>query len=132
MVTALGTTNGLTPSPVATLAGQFLPDVMRISTNDAHYAYAMVANAARTGNSLQQEVAYASCVSATSGAPVLCGGRKIRDDVIDITLTYIAGGNPNPAALGAVPAYTINDGVVYAPSHPGALLATFPFLAVPQ
>lgn len=133
----LGTNAGLTPPAVGTVAGQFLPDVLRISVNDADFGtlHALNANADRTSNSKLNEVAYTSCVSLTAGAPLLCGGRKIRDDVIDITLSYLAGGAAQaaPGAAGAVPAYAVSDAISYSTAHAvsNPLLSTFPFLAAP-
>ncbi len=121
--------------PVADVVGQFLPDVMRISVDDAHYGglHLLVANTDRTSNSNQNMVGYTSCVSLTAGAPLLCGGRKIRDDVIDITLTYLALGATQaaPAAAGVVPSYAVSDAINYNTQHTTPLLATFPFLASP-
>ena len=134
----LGMNAGLTPPTVATVTAQFLPDVLRISVNDADYGtlHALNANGDRTSNSKQNEVAYTACVSVTSGAPLLCGGRKIRDDVIDITLSYLAGGAGQAApAAGTptnVPAYIVSDNISYTTAHSGALLSSFPFLALPQ
>lgn len=134
----LGTNAGLTAPSVSTVVGQFLPDVMRISVNDSDYGtlHTLNANSDRTSNSKQNEVAYTACVSVTSGAPLLCGGRKIRDDVIDITLSYLAGGAGQAApAAGTptnVPTYAVSDAISYSTTHTGALLSSFPFLAVPQ
>lgn len=143
VVRALGTAAGGTPPATATVVGQFLPDVTRISVDDTHYTSnpltgnPLTANVDRTSNSRQGEVAYTACVSVTSGAPLLCGGRKIRDDVIDITLSYIALGAaaaiPGGVSAGAVVNYTVTDAVNYTTAHPASqpLLATFPFLARP-
>ncbi len=133
----VATNAGTAPPAVTAVAGQFLPDVMRISVDDAHYGtlHTVTFNVDRTSNSRQNEVAYTSCVSLTSGAPLLCGGRKIRDDVIDITLSYLvngaAGAAPGTAMPNAVPTYLVSDAVNYAASHTGSLLTTFPFLAQP-
>lgn len=132
----LGTNAGLTPPAVGDVAGQFLPDVVRISVDDAHYGtlHTVQANASRSGDSDQNEVAYTSCVSLVSGSPLLCGGRKIRDDVIDITLSYLAGGAgfAAPAASpGDIPSYLVSDQISYSTTHSGALLSAFPFLAAP-
>lgn len=133
----LGTNAMLTPPSVNTVVSQFLPDVMRISVDDAHYGtlHALNANSDRTSNSRQNEVAYTACVSLTSGAPLLCGGRKIRDDVIDITLSYLAGGAAQAApAAGTptnVPSYAVSDAISYTTSHSAPLLSAFPFLAPP-
>lgn len=138
VVRALGTAAGGTPPATSDVVSQFLPDVTRISVDDAHYGtlHTLAANADRTSNSRQGEVAYTACVSVTAGAPLLCGGRKIRDDVIDITLSYIALGAGAAApgvSAGAVVSYTVTDAVSYTTAHPvsNPLLATFPFLARP-
>ena len=70
-------------------------------------------------------------------APILTGGRKIEDDVIDITLSYLVAGDPS--------GNSVKDNVTYqgVPGNPaqghkklhgqnnygGA--ATFPYLATP-
>jgi hypothetical protein len=138
VVRALGTAAGGTPPATGDVVAQFLPDVTRISVDDAHYGtlHNLAANVDRTSNSRQGEVGYTACVSVTSGAPLLCGGRKIRDDVIDITLSYIAlgaGAAAPGASDGAVVSYTVTDQVGYTTAHPASnpLLATFPFLALP-
>ncbi len=87
------------------IAAIFLPDVMRIDTTKS-----------LTGS------AYAGS-AATSG--ILTGGRKIKDDVIDITLTVLVG---SPVGDGV--SY---DGVPGNPGQPGhsPVQATFPYLARP-
>ena len=138
VVRALGTAAGGTPPATNDVVSQFLPDVTRISVDDAHYGtlHTLTFNADRISNSRQGEVGYTACASVTAGAPLLCGGRKIRDDVIDITLSYIALG-ASAAAPGAsataIVNYTVTDSVGYTTAHPAAnpLLATFPFLALP-
>src|SRR5262249_8990464 len=88
-------------------------------------------------------------VNGTKSAAMLTGGRKLEDDVMDITLSYLIAGNP---ACGPGKACTIPDGVSYAggttcatagqgknPSNPGHKClykqtardgaAQFPFLA---
>ena len=94
----------------------FLPDVMRIDTTKA-FAGAEASWTAVTG-----KTAYASCVSATQS--ILCGGRKLNDNVMQITLSYLAAGN-----------FT---GIAYTPAGltpsqaPKALLTTgFPYEAAP-
>ena len=128
-------TSSTSAPAVATSVGQFLPDVMRISVDDTHFGtlHPLVANISRTGNSNLNNVAYTSCVSLTPGAPLLCGGRKIRDDVIDITLSYLAAGAgaAAPGAVGSVPGYAVSDNITYATSHSAPLLGAFPFLAAP-
>lgn len=132
VVTALGTTAGATPPTVKTVVGQFLPDVMRISVDDAHISGLLPLDA-RTGNENLNQVGYTSCLGGAS-APLLCGGRKIRDDVIDITLSYIAAGAAGAGLTGtpgAAPVYAIRDQITYSTTHTQPLLATFPFLAAP-
>ncbi len=102
------------------IAGAFLPDVMRIDTTIA---------------AAPPVIGYVSGASATKG--ILLGGRKIEDDVIDITLKVLVG---NTSAA-------ISDHVDYAghpgnPAQPGHQklhgqssyggTATFPFLAKPN
>lgn len=123
---------------VGDVVSQFLPDVVRISVDDTHYGTLhggapLAANGDRTSNSTKVQVGYTSCVSVTAGAPLLCGGRKIRDDVIDITLSYLAlgAGQAAPGANGAVPAYAVSDAISYSTEHTEPLLGTFPFLAAP-
>ncbi len=106
------------------VAGQFLPDVMRISVDNADLTIA--ASASRTANEIAGEVGYVGCLSTTAGTPLLCGGRKIRDDVIDITLSYIVVG-----ASGVSIPYPVTDDVGYDAGH-GTLLGAFPFLARPM
>ena len=99
------------------IATAFFPDVMRIDTTIA------IAPSV-TG--------YTSGASVTKG--ILLGGRKIEDDVVDITLTVLVG-----AAVGDNVRYA---GYVGNASQPGHKLlhgqsvaggaATFPFLASPN
>jgi hypothetical protein len=91
---------------VATVAGMFLPDVMRIDLSKT------VAPTA---------TAYNSCQGAP-GKP-LCGGRKITDDVMDITLSFLGASDPTGAA--------VQDGVAYTDHH-HPVLAAFPYLAAPN
>jgi len=141
VVNSLGSNAGLAPPAVNDVVSQFLPDILRISVDDAHYGtlHDLNPNANRTSNSVQNEVAYTACVSLTSGAPLLCGGRKIRDDVIDITLSYLANGAASAAPNGAagtnnptaVPTYPVSDAINYTTTHSAPLLSSFPFLAAP-
>jgi hypothetical protein len=78
---------------------QFIPDVMRIDTSvDSSYL--------------------TLCGSPLDSSQLLCGGRKLNDDVIDVTYAYlIAGANvtkgpPNDGVAGQVRALT-TDGVVF-------------------
>jgi hypothetical protein len=139
-VNAYGTGAGFPAPSVAAVAGGFLPDVMRIDTRN---------------NLATNTWAYNSdavIVSGTSDAAMLTGGRKIEDDVMDITLSYLIAGNP---ACGPSSACAIVDGVSYAggttcasagtgsnPGNPGHKCLTsqssrngsssFPFLASPN
>jgi hypothetical protein len=105
----------LNPPTVAQVAGGFLPDVMRIDTTQA---FAGDPGTALT-NVTDGKMAYAGCVSA--GAK-LCGGRKLKDNVMQITLNYLAHGTADN--LAAVP---------YDPDtqRPEDVLTTFPYVAAP-
>jgi hypothetical protein len=130
-----GTANGLTPPSVANVASGFLPDVMRIDTSKS----VAIGTAAYNSDFV--------IVAGSNNAAMLTGGRKLEDDVIDVTLSYLLNGD----ATGA----SIKDGVSYAggttcetagsgtnPSNPGHSClrnqltrlgsAVFPFLAAPQ
>lgn len=76
--------------------GQFILDVMRIDTSvDSNYE--------------------TLCGDADS-APVLCGGRKLTDDVIDVTYHYLLAGLAVPTGLsGNVPQALalVSDGVYF-------------------
>lgn len=67
--------------------GQFITDVLRIDTAQATQGYFA------GGASL--------CAGAAAGAPLLCGGRLLNEDVIDITYFYLLAGAAVP-----VPAQT--------------------------
>lgn len=120
-IVVLDVVTGLAPGgpTSAQVAGQFLPDVMRIDT--------AAANAGVGDSTIAANVGYTSCVNGTASGPFLCGGRKLQDDVVDITLTYIASGLP---AAGTQP-YSIGDGVAYATNH-SVLPTAFPYLAPPK
>lgn len=100
----------------AQVAGQFLPDVMRIDT--------VASNPGVGPSTVDANVGYISCVNGSGTGPLLCGGRKIEDDVIDITLNYIASGTPTQP-------YTISDNITYTTAH-SALPGAFPYLAAPR
>ncbi len=95
------------------VASGFLPDVMRIDTSTT-----VAANG----------VAYIACAADSENNAdlandfILCGGRKIEDDVVDITLNYLVLGDPA--------ATTLSDFIAYADNHK-AVLAGFPYLAQP-
>jgi hypothetical protein len=92
--------------PVGTVAAMFLPDVLRIDVSKT------VAPGA---------TAYNSCQGA-AGKP-LCGGRKLTDDVADITLSFLGASDASGMA--------VKDNVAYADAHK-PLLASFPYLASPN
>ena len=100
----------------AQVAAQFLPDVMRIDT--------VVSNPGVGPSTIDANVGYISCVNATGAGPLLCGGRKLEDDVMDITLSYIASNIPTHP-------YTITNNINYTTSH-STLPTAFPYLAVPR
>jgi hypothetical protein len=120
---ALGQKLGTTAAPdPAVIAGAFLPDVMRIDTR------------------LNIPVGATAYNAATSGDKgILTGGRKIEDDAMDITLSFLVAGD----ATGQ----TVKDNVFYEgvqgnPNQPGHQLlngqqarrgaATFPFVTTPN
>jgi hypothetical protein len=130
-----GTSNGLAAPSVTDVATGFLPDVMRIDTSKS----VAIGTAAYNSD-------FVIVDGSTAGA-MLTGGRKLEDDVIDVTLSYLLNGD----ATGA----SVKDGVTYAggttcetagqgtnPGNPGHRClngqttrlgsATFPFLAAPQ
>jgi hypothetical protein len=75
------------------VVGQFLPDVMRIDT------------AAASG--------YLTLCGDANSTPLLCGGRNLNDDVIDITYNYlINGAGTTQGAFDQVRALT-GDGVAF-------------------
>ena len=106
---------GLAPPAVATVVSGFLPDVMRIDTSKA------LPGASASLTTIGGGMAYAGCLGATKG--ILCGGRKLRDNVIQITVNYLANGTN--ASLAGVP---------YDPAAqaPPALLSAFPYEAAPN
>ncbi|MEW6278994.1 MAG: DUF4331 family protein [Candidatus Eremiobacterota bacterium] len=104
---------GVGPGPtVQQVVDGFIPDVMRIDTS--------LAVAPGTAS-------YNQAVFLPNGSPMLVGGRKLSDDVIDITLSYLIAFDPTGA--------TVNDGVTYAGAagNPAQghqpLIGTFPYLA---
>ena len=120
---ALGKALGTTPAPsVSTTVGAFIPDVMRIDTRLSIPPGVTAYNAATSGS-----------------LGILTGGRKLEDDAIDITLSFLVAGD----ATGN----TVKDNVSYAgvagnPNQPGHQLlngqtsrlgaATFPFVTTPN
>jgi hypothetical protein len=120
------TNAGLTPAATADVAGGFLPDVMRIDTslslassvNAGAYTpasggmgstQAAVANAANAYFHLATGTA-----SGTSKPPILVGGRKITDDVVNITLSYLFNSNNGANVTDYLtPGLPYNHGVFY-------------------
>ena len=106
-----GTTIEATQAAAATMYadkvfGQFITDVLRIDTAVTPSSY------------------FTGCTAGLpAGAPLLCGGRKLNDDVIDITYFYLLAGAAVP-----VPAQTpgpvqnqvvalVTDGVFFSASN---------------
>ena len=75
------------------VAGQFLPDVMRINT------------AITSGYNAEL------CNAAAAGSPLLCGGRLLDDPVGDITYAYLLNGEASPSV-----ASSIRNGAYYSPT----------------
>lgn len=114
--------------------GQFIPDVLRIDT---------------VGDS-----GYLTLCGDAASTPLLCGGRRLTDDTIDITYDYLLAGaqvsltNPPTTGLGGQLRALVSDGVAFsAASSPNSLQAadpanfaqghpavttTFPYSAPPQ
>jgi hypothetical protein len=92
--------------------GLFIPDVMRTDTSLATSGYL-------------------NACGAGSGAPLLCGGRFIDDDVIDVTYYYLIGGLDNRITLGSAATYNqfsalVSDGVAYSSDNSLNKLNTTP------
>jgi len=145
--TVAGNAGFATPPSVANVAGGFLPDVMRIDTT----LDIAESGTTDTPNNAGTSYAYNNYVNDNVTKPIiLVGGRKLLDDVINITLGYLF--NTSPFQTCADPAY--DDGVSYYggvancaaaatganPANPGHhclngqgpglnTAATFPFLA---
>ncbi len=113
-INSYATGQGLMPPPVSQVVSGFLPDVMRIDTTQAF------PGASATLTTIGGGMAYAGCLGATQA--ILCGGRKLRDNVVQITVNYLANG------LNASLA-----GVTYDPTTQGPkpLLGVFPYVAAP-
>lgn len=117
-VRQVGIDFGFTPPTVAQVATGFLPDVMRIDT---------------TNNFTPAQSAYnGDFVLVNGDSPMLTGGRKLTDDVIDITLSYLIAFDPTGATVGDSVPYTrpaagpgsTNPAIGHQPLSP-----TFPYLA---
>jgi hypothetical protein len=139
-----------TAAGVATIhALQFVPDVMRISVADADTSNPGDPDVG--GTTGDGRVGYLKCLNTTTGlgpnptGPLLCGGRKIRDNVVGITLNYLAlgatyvtqtfqgySGGGGYAAAGSN--YLVWDGYKYSTTHTGAQAwggTGFPYLPPP-
>jgi Domain of unknown function (DUF4331) len=107
--TALWTENSLTgvtltPESVAAsdayaakVFSQFIPDVMRVDTGVASSAYL-------------------SLCGDPSSTPLLCGGRFLDDDVIDVTYNYLLNGAATPTGQAATfnqVSALVSDGVQF-------------------
>ena len=108
--------DGVDNVDAGTIAGAFLPDVMRIDT------------------SLAIPLGTPAYSAAANAFGALTGGRKIEDDVIDITLTVLVGAPvsdgvsyPGVAGNPAQPGHKKLNGQA---AYNGA--ASFPFLASPN
>jgi hypothetical protein len=135
-----GVSAGLTPPAVSDVVAGFLPDVMRIDTRNR----IAIGQWAYNGDAVGAD--------GVASQAMLTSGRKLEDDVMDITLSYLIAGNP---ACGPGQKCTIPDGVTYSggtdcahagqgvnPSNPGHKClygqttrngaAMFPFLASPN
>ena len=95
---------------------QFEPDVMRIDTSVAKSAY------------FSPET-----LCGGSDGPLLCGGRGLTDDVIDVTYDYLLGGAAVPlnagggTGLDALKQHLVSDGVGFSTSiHTLSALAVDP------
>ena len=120
---ALGQKLGTTPAPEpGVTAGAFLPDVMRIDT--------------RVDIPLGT-TAYNAATSGSKG--ILTGGRKLQDDVMDITLSFLVAGDTTGKTVQDNVSYW---GVAGNPNQPGHQLlhgqtdrlgaASFPFVTTPH
>ena len=112
-INTYGTAQGLMPPPVSQVVSGFLPDVMRIDTSIS------IPGAIPTLTSVTG-MGYSGCLGPTKA--ILCGGRKLRDNVVQITVNYLANGTNASFA-----------GVTYDPTTqaPPAVLAGFPYEAAP-
>ena len=87
---------------------QFEPDVMRIDTGIATSGYLNL------------------CGDPTMPQPLLCGGRWLTDDVIDITYDYLIAGAAFGASSPAQFKALVSDGVSYSVATPGAVSLSTP------
>jgi hypothetical protein len=80
-----------------TVFGLFIPDVMRIDMSIATSNYGNVP---------------ASLCGAGTGAPLLCGGRFVNDDTIDVTYDFLINGAATPKNTPQV-SNLVSDGVAF-------------------
>jgi hypothetical protein len=107
---------------VEQVVGAFLPDVMRVDPN----------------LDLQPgDTAYNAAVSGDKS--ILIGGRKLKDDVMDITLSLLVAGDPTGEAVKDNVSYEGANGnpaqghsPLYGSQNSSDEEATFPFLAKPN
>ncbi len=93
-----GKNAGLPAPEVGDVAAGFLPDVMRIDTSKNIAVGTWAYNGDFT------------IINGTTAGAILTGGRKIEDDVMDITLSYLIAGNP---VCGPGQACAIQEGTSY-------------------
>lgn len=92
------------------VASAFLLDVMRIDVSGPDgYGAQFCSTAGTVAGILADNTA---TDDATSGKPLLCGGRKLADDVIDISYNYLLGGAAGTQGNNQVTAL-LSDGVHY-------------------
>ena len=110
----IGTALGATPPAVGDVVAALIPDVMRIDTTITSAGSAYANGAVAVGTSVR---------------PV--AGRKLEDDVIDITYQVLTGkaglGDGVPYTRPAAGPGSTNPAIGHKP-----LVATFPFLATPN
>lgn len=106
--------DGKDDTTVEVVATAFLPDVMRIDT---------------TIDIAPGKTAYNADVSGDKG--MLTGGRKIEDDVIDITLSFLVSADATGQAVKDNVSYPDVHRLLYGQSSRGGA-ARFPFLARPH
>lgn len=106
--------DGKDDTTVAGVATAFLPDVMRIDTRV---------------NIAPGKTAYNADVSGDKG--ILTGGRKIEDDVMDITLSFLVAGDATGKSVKDNVSYNQVHKLLYRQASRGGR-AQFPFLATPH
>jgi len=99
VVLATGTTDAAT-TYANRVFDQFVPDVLRIDTVPDASTYLTL------------------CGAAATGEPLLCGGRHLRDDVIDTTYYYLLAGASVPTGATTTPVVNqvvalVTDGVYF-------------------